>query len=197
MSEDHIPDHPLEQAELTTIHPREDASTGGCTDCQEQKPVHVCHGDVWICSDCCDDSAAGEGKCQRFIARERAGTLLVNRKHVPVGWGEPHQWPRQSEVVDIGRARNGSGVITNTEPGNAGWLGNPYRLTDAGGEYTREESVERYRSLFYRLAAEKPEFRAAVEDLQGTVLMGWCTPKPCHGDVILEWLDLHGPEPED
>lgn len=33
------------------------------------------------------------------------------------------------------------------------------------------------------------EFRAAVENLRGQTLACWCVPKPCHGDVILSYLD--------
>lgn len=191
MSDSPLPTHTLEQADVVDLHPRENGGTGECVTCGEEKRVHVCHGPNHRCSDCCKDASAGTGECQRFIARERAGTLLVNRRHIPAGWGNPEQWPVDREVVDIGRADHGNAVITNTEPGDPGWLGNPYRLEGSGGEHTREESVYRFRSLFYRLADENPEFRERVLDLQGKVLMGWCTPKLCHGDVLLEWLDAH------
>lgn len=186
----------LEQGELVDLHPREDATEGTCSRCGNSKVVHICHGDVWACSDCCDDGSAGEGECQRMVARERAGTLLVNRRHIPIGWGEPHQWPVDREVVDIGRANRGDAVMTNTPPGDAGWLGNPYRLGGDGGDHSREESVERYRNAFYSLADSQTEFRDAVEDLRGSILLGWCTPELCHGDVLLEWLDRHGPDPD-
>jgi hypothetical protein len=47
-------------------------STGGtdrgiCISCSERKPVHVCHGDVWMCSACCSDENAGEGRCERSV----------------------------------------------------------------------------------------------------------------------------------
>lgn len=153
--------------------------------------VHVCHGDVWACPECCDDEDAGRGKCQRFLARERGGTRLVNRRHVPDGWGEPGLWPVDGPVVDIGRAAGFSHMV-NTDPGDPGWLGNPFRTESAGGDLTREESVMKFREVFYRLTAQNPEFRDAVMDLRGGVLRGWCFPKLCHGDVILEYLDLHG-----
>ena len=185
------PSEPLEQAAIVDVHPRECAGTSVCLDCGREKRVHICHGEQWKCSDCCDDRVAGEDNCQRMIGRERAGTVLINRRHIPVGWGEPRQWPVEREITDIGRADHGDAVMTNTQPGEPGWLGNPYRLKSAGGDYSREESVERFREVFYRLVNENPEFRERVLELRGQILMGWCVPKLCHGDVVLEWLDRH------
>lgn len=188
-----VPGHPLKQAGVLDVHPRERSGTSTCHGCKDRKNTHVCHMDVWMCSECCEDEDAGEGVCQRFIARERAGTHLVNRRHIPSGWGpDGVTWPGDHRVVDIGRAENGTAVMTNTEPGDPGWLGNPYKLKAAGGEYTRAESVSQYRDVFYRLTAQKPEFRDHVKALKGAVLLGWCVPELCHGDVVLEYLDLHG-----
>lgn len=193
MSEaDPVPGHPLEQADVVDVHPRSDACEANCPECGEVTVVHICHGPAYRCSECCEDADAGTGECQRFIARERANTLLVNRRHFPDGWGSWKQWGVDREVVDIGRAREGDAVLTNTEVGEPGWLGNPYRLKSAGGDHTREESVRRYRELFHRMAAQNPEFRSAVKELRGSILLGWCVPELCHGDVILEWLALHG-----
>lgn len=191
--EDPVPGHALEQADVVDIHPREGGNTSLCDGCGAVKVTHVCHGPEYRCSDCCDDASAGEGDCQRFIARKRADTLLVNRRHVPAGWGDPGDWPRvDREVVEIGRANGGDAVMTNTEPGADGWLGNPYRLKSAGGSYTREESVQKYREVFYAMAAENAEFRSHVRELRGSILLGWCVPELCHGDVVLEWLDRSG-----
>lgn len=67
-------------------------------------------------------------------------------------------------------------------------FGNPFRLKEDGGEYTREESVEKYREWFKNKIKEDQEFRKSVEALQGETLGCWCKPKGCHGDVILEYL---------
>lgn len=67
-------------------------------------------------------------------------------------------------------------------------FGNPFHLEEDGGEYTREESVQKYREWFKEKIRDDPEFRGAVEDLQGDTLGCWCKPKKCHGDVILEYL---------
>lgn len=33
--------------------------------------------------------------------------------------------------------------------------------------------------------------RPDLEPLRGKRLACWCHPLPCHGDVIVEWLDSH------
>lgn len=66
-------------------------------------------------------------------------------------------------------------------------FGNPFKMRKDGGEYTREGCVEAYREWF-RGELEDGEFRHAVEQLRGETLGCWCAPKPCHGDVILEYL---------
>lgn len=86
--------------------------------------------------------------------------------------------------VDIGRADYGESHILNIAPGEPGWLGNPYAMSD---RYSRKEAVARYREAF-RDRLDDPEFREAVDDLHGKTLSCCCTPKACHGDVILEYL---------
>lgn len=67
-------------------------------------------------------------------------------------------------------------------------FGNPFRLEEDGGKYTREESIEAYREWFVEKIRTDQEFRQAVEDLRGQTLGCWCKPKACHGDVILAYL---------
>jgi len=79
--------------------------------------------------------------------------------------------------------------MTQTEIGNRGWLGNPYALDDG---YTREESIQQFREDFHSRLAE-PEFRQAVNELEGKTLGCWCRSvdedePACHGDVIAAYL---------
>ena len=89
-----------------------------------------------------------------------------------------------TELVNVStNGRKGVRMIDRTTE-----FGNPFRLEKDGGEYTREESVERYREWFIDEIESNPEFREAVEDLRGETLGCWCKPKACHGDVILEYI---------
>ena len=59
--------------------------------------------------------------------------------------------------------------------------GNPYPIGDG---MTRSDVIAAYRQ---HLAAH-PELLASVAELRGKVLMCWCYPQPCHGDVLIDAL---------
>jgi len=93
----------------------------------------------------------------------------------------------KTELVNVSRyGKEGVTMIDrNTK------FGNPFRLKEDGGEYTREESVEAYREWFKEKIRTDPKFRESVEELKGETLGCWCKPKKCHGDVILAYLRGH------
>jgi len=97
-----------------------------------------------------------------------------------------------SPDVYIGRhGYNGEKDITNTEIGEPGWLGNPFRLDD----HDREESVARFCDLLLERVDDDPKLRRALaEEVAGRTLGCWCRPvddeEPlCHGDVIARVAD--------
>lgn len=89
--------------------------------------------------------------------------------------------------IDIGRS------------GSAG-LGNPHavgRCFRCGLTHSREEAIALYRSYLFTLVDIDQNFRRKVLNCRGKRLgcPGRCRPeKPCHGDVIVEWLELHSEE---
>jgi hypothetical protein len=66
--------------------------------------------------------------------------------------------------------------------GRPGPYGNPFRI---GIDGTREEVIAKYKALLETDA----ELQKAVRSLKGKVLGCWCKPLPCHGDVIVAWLE--------
>jgi hypothetical protein len=70
-------------------------------------------------------------------------------------------------------------------------LGNPFLLRDASDDVQRIQVIEKYRNWFNIKIEEDPVFRAQVEAVRGKDLGCWCAPRPCHGDVIVEWLAEH------
>lgn len=65
-------------------------------------------------------------------------------------------------------------------------LGNPYTI---GRDGSRDEVVEKYREYFARMLRQ-PGFVDRVLRYVGDFdLACWCPPKPCHGEVILSWLN--------
>jgi len=84
-------------------------------------------------------------------------------------------------VVNIRKTKEYDVYIGRPSP-----FGNPFII---GKDGTRDEVVAKYRPYFYRRMARDMLFRAAVHSLAGKVLGCYCKPKPCHGDVIAEYLD--------
>lgn len=89
-----------------------------------------------------------------------------------------------TELVNVERhGKDGVTMIDRTTR-----FGNKFVLEENGGLYSRERSIEKYRSWFKNKIRKDPDFRKAVDDLAGQKLGCWCKPKSCHGDVILEYL---------
>ena len=71
--------------------------------------------------------------------------------------------------------------ITRTGP-----FGNPFRI---GADGTREDVIEMFRAWFAVRVKSDSAFRSQVQALAGMRLGCVCKPQPCHGDVIVEYLD--------
>lgn len=61
--------------------------------------------------------------------------------------------------------------------------GNPFRI---GKDGSREEVVRRYEE--YLLG--RPVLLARLSELRGRDLACWCSPLPCHGDVLLRLANV-------
>jgi len=70
--------------------------------------------------------------------------------------------------------------------GRGSIFGNPYRITKL---HTRGMVMFFYREWFYNQLKD-PIFKAEVEKLRDVDTLGcYCKPLPCHGDIILEYLE--------
>ena len=77
--------------------------------------------------------------------------------------------------------------------GRGSLLGNPYthRKGKTMAKYivkTREESIERYKDYFYNILLKDEnaiELLNTIND--NTILICFCSPQPCHGNIIREW----------
>lgn len=79
--------------------------------------------------------------------------------------------------------------------GQDGYYGNPIRMNDVcflcqeihtdGGS-----TIPCFRVYFMYRLENDVEFRDRVLALKDKTLGCFCKPKPCHGDVIAEWLDV-------
>lgn len=77
----------------------------------------------------------------------------------------------------------GSVYIGREGHGFDGYFGNPVTIG------TRATKIAGFRDYFLRRVERDLAFRARVEALRGKILLCFCKPMPCHGDVIAEWLD--------
>ena len=68
-------------------------------------------------------------------------------------------------------------------------FGNPYAI---GQDGDREEVIRLYKVDFYFKIKNDAGFRSKVHALRGKRLGCHCHPMPCHGDVIVEYLE-HAP----
>lgn len=60
--------------------------------------------------------------------------------------------------------------------------GNPY-IVDVDGD--RESCVQKYKEYLQRTKT----LLALLPSLRGKILGCWCHPRPCHGDVLKEFVD--------
>jgi hypothetical protein len=96
---------------------------------------------------------------------------------------------REAYDVYIGRAGRGQ----------KGVFGNPVAI---GRKCPECEKVHKdggstlgcFRKYFFRRLEEDTEFKSEVLALKGKKLGCFCKPKPCHGDVIVKYLEEDGDE---
>ena len=71
--------------------------------------------------------------------------------------------------------------------GRGSMFGNKHRI----GKYcSRKQAAARYKVDFYKRIKKDPKFKRAVLKLRGKRLGCYCWPKPCHGNIIVEYLNL-------
>lgn len=63
--------------------------------------------------------------------------------------------------------------------------GNPFVIGEDGN---REEVITKYREH----VLNSKELMADIHTLRGKTLACWCSPLPCHGDVLAELADMGG-----
>ena len=65
-------------------------------------------------------------------------------------------------------------------------FGNPFLI---GPDGDRSEVIRKYAAWFHAKLKGDPSFRNAVHALKGKALGCFCRPLPCHGDVIVDYLE--------
>lgn len=79
--------------------------------------------------------------------------------------------------------------------GRGSIFGNPYThlpLNKTKAQFqveSAEKAIEKYREYFYHLIETDPDFLDEVLRLKDKILGCYCAPEPCHGEIIVEFLD--------
>ena len=88
--------------------------------------------------------------------------------------------------VYIGRRGKFMVLHGGTGEGEDGYFGNPFPLKH---ESLRADVLAKFRTYFYERLGRDEEFKRRVLALKGKRLGCYCTPSPCHGDIIAEYLN--------
>jgi hypothetical protein len=73
--------------------------------------------------------------------------------------------------------------------GQDGYFGNPFSVA----EYGYVVCIAKFREYFYERVQTDIEFKRRVDALSGKTLGCFCFPKPCHGDVVAEYVNGQQP----
>jgi uncharacterized protein DUF4326 len=99
--------------------------------------------------------------------------------------------PPITRLVNIRRKKDGTQATYDVMIDRSSDWGNPYsHLPNTKAKWqvaTREEAIEKYREY----VQTRPDLLARLHELKGKTLGCWCSPKSCHGDVLLELVYKH------
>lgn len=88
--------------------------------------------------------------------------------------------PAPRDYIYIGRA------MSNYSLPESKWA-NPFKIAR---DEDRVEAIEKYREHLLN----SPQLLRALPELAGQTIACWCTPKPCHGDILALFCEnLRGP----
>jgi len=65
-------------------------------------------------------------------------------------------------------------------------FGNPYTI---GRDGDRNEVVKQYKIYFYDRIEKDKDFKESISWLKGKKIGCYCYPLPCHGDIIVKYLE--------
>ncbi len=92
------------------------------------------------------------------------------------------EWIEDPDNIYIGRG----GVVFidgKRYPQTNSPFANPYKI---GKDGTRDDVIEKYKTLIEQKISEDKEFKSSIKKLKGKNLGCWCKPEPCHGDILFQ-----------
>lgn len=119
------------------------------------------------CRSCTKNKETGDASCPGFEPDLQL-SFCVNEHPLPIHAKVVHVKEEVGDVY-IGRA--------NRFFEESKWA-NPFKI---GKDGTREEVIRKYEKYLLK----QPKLMASLPELKGKRLGCWCSPKACHGDVLL------------
>jgi len=97
------------------------------------------------------------------------------------------EWMEDENNIYIGR---GGVVFIDKKrfPTQSSQFANPYKI---GKDGTRDEVINKYKNYIKNKVEEDDLFKNELMRLKGKNLGCWCYPEMCHGNVLLELIELY------
>ena len=105
----------------------------------------------------------------------------------PKGYNDLKEWMLDSKNIYIGR----SGIVfidKQSYPKQNSPFYNPFKINK---DTTREQAINKYRTYIVDKLEKDPKLLELLILMKGKNLGCWCHPEPCHGDVLLELIELY------
>lgn len=112
-------------------------------------------------------------------------TVNCKVKYIRPKYNNLKEWMKDDNNVYIGR----SGVVFidgKRFPKKSSEFANPYKI---GRDGNREQVLNKYKNYITKRLDNEPDLVVLLKKLKGKNLGCWCSPEPCHGDILLELMD--------
>jgi len=108
-------------------------------------------------------------------------------KHIRPKYNNLKEWTEDSSNVYI--ARGGVVFIDKKRfPSVSSNFANPYKVDRDG---TRQEVIDKYRKYITQKLENSKSLQYELLMMKGKNLGCWCYPEMCHGNIILEMIDIY------
>lgn len=114
------------------------------------------------------------------LVPEPAPAMLVHFNSVRHLWSAQFQQWSKPNIVYIGRAMPHLNIELPASP-----FGNPFRI-DKDTIQNRDDAIELYAEWILRPA--QAHLLHQIDSLRGKMLVCWCHPRRCHGDVLIQLM---------
>jgi hypothetical protein len=92
----------------------------------------------------------------------------------------------KTKDYDVYGGRPRKGIDPRDVPvGTYGWLGNPFPIENG----VSGSALTKYEEYFYNRILDDEEFRESILSLRDKRVACFCSPKPCHLNIIKNWLE--------